>query len=184
MLETKIACQLEFRVTDSERYAAFERFFATLSAWTQQRYSGSGTTAIDETQQVRAVNPRMSQLEDSTTKDRSANWLLVLRPSDLELLGMPPHLDSLQWVGKWRTLSRAERREQLKGNASLQALAEFVDMLKQFEDVPCELMSCTRPAPDIARLAYQAPSITPKLKSALENLLMCFGFYSVLRDDC
>lgn len=182
MLETLIQCQIEFRITDAERYAVFERFFATLSAWTVQRTRG-GVTAIDETQQTRAANPAIT-IGNGDSSEKTANWLLTLRPQDLALMGLPQHIESIETIGRWRKITRAERRTEILGNPQWQALAEFIDTLRRFEDVPCELVSCTRPAPDLARIAYQAPQITPQLKGILESLLLCFGFFSVLTDDC
>ena len=63
-------------------------------------------------------------------------------------------------------------------------LADFTDMLNRWQDVEYELVEIVQDEPDRARLSYSTFKYPFQGKEALEELLMFFGFLSILDDSC
>jgi hypothetical protein len=180
-MSDKPTCYIEFRVTDLARFQVFTRFFEVLKNWSQQRRSGS--TLLDDTQETRSVISNDDTLA-SKKVDNIENWMLVLRPVDLELLEMPAHAESIKTLQAWRGISKRERRERIGKDERLQILADFADMVKQFEDIQYELSACRHTYPDRARIEYTIESYPFVGKEALTEMLLFFGFFSILDDNC
>lgn len=191
--ETKPNCYIEFRITDKERFAAFTHFFKALKQWTETLEPGSYT---DDTHVSRApTNPADDTQEITVRADetlsrrdfaRPEDWMLAFRPSDLKLLGMPDHAQAINTLKDWQGLTRRERRKFIKGSNNqnqLQTLADFADMIRYWHDVEYTLISCTKEF-DLGRVEYSTYDFPFNGKVALEELLMFFGFFSVVHDSC
>jgi hypothetical protein len=191
-LESKPNCYIEFRVYDRERFELMQRFFDTLRDWTRdlggepQRAGESvGTLAVDDTQESRQVN--ISAAEETHERrnfSKPAEWLLAFTPDDLEALGMPPHREAIKALQSWQGLSRRERRKETRGNRELQTLADFTSMIRHWQDVEYELISCEMTESDRGRIEYSTFNFPYKGKVALEELLLFFGFFSIIHESC
>jgi hypothetical protein len=189
-------CYMEFRVYDARRFEIMQRFFEPLKAYTQNietepgaddvTMPGRSVNALDDTEQ----NRLMLAKEETRTRRQFAKpeeWLLALRPQDMTYLGMPQHKDSILTMRAWYGLSRKERRESIKAASNheeLQMLADFTDMLTRWQDVEYELVELVQDEPDRARLTYSSFKFPFQGKEALEEMLMFFGFLSILDDSC
>lgn len=190
-------CYVEFRVHDQERFTILTHFFKTLRRWTQQLntvpQSSDITTptrtpsrpkAKEETQE--ATFSHRDQTRSRYQFSQSAEWLLALRPNDLKHLGMPSHAEAVQALNAWQGLSRRERRKAIKAQpnkSELQMLADFADMLRYWQEVEYVLISCEQNF-DLGRIEYSTYSFPFGGKAALEELLLFFGFFSIVRDSC
>ncbi|MEM9953696.1 MAG: hypothetical protein AAF846_18955 [Chloroflexota bacterium] len=193
-----IQCYIEFRIQDPERFTLLERFFAPLRDYTKSitpQTPRDDTTAVgretllansfQDTQVSRRIN-----VDDTRSRGQFAKpeeWLLALRPQDLDALKMPSHRDSIIALREWQGLSRRERRKAIKAHENkrqLRGLADFMDMLKYWQDVEFELLTLQQTDSDLGRISYQTFDYPFKGKVALEELLMFFGFLSILRDSC
>lgn len=191
-------CFIEFRIHDPERYALLERFFVPLRNYTREidpeeakrsdvttSRRRPGVSPFAETQETLRLTK-----EDTRSRGQFAKpeeWLLALRPQDLNALHMPAHADAIQAIRSWHGMSRRERRQAIKEHENkreMRTLADFTDMLKYWQDVEYELDSLEQTDPDRARIRYTAFDFPYKGKAALEELLMFFGFLSILRDSC
>ncbi|MDQ7028167.1 MAG: hypothetical protein Q9P01_11995 [Anaerolineae bacterium] len=199
-LDHKPNCFIEFRVNDNQRFELFMRFFKPLKAWTHNLDTISpniGTVDDDstiarieygkaDTQEhfsVSAIEETKQRREFSKPEE----WLLALRPQDLEFLGMPQHAPSVIAMRSWQGLSRRERRKAIReqGNTDeLRVLADFADMLRYWQDVEFELIECDRHESDRARITYSTFGFPFEGKVALEETLMFFGFFSIITDSC
>lgn len=196
-LDNKLECYIEFRVNEPTRYEIFLRFFMALRSWTQ-RYTAqtkeetitsrsvAAFTHMSETQETRSLNA-----DDTTSQRRQfgkpEEWLLAFRPQDLENLGLPQHMESIQHLREWQGLSRRERRKYIKTSENTEALyilADFVDMLRYWQQIEFELGACDMQGTDLARLSYVPFDFPFKGKEALEELLMFFSFFSIIKDTC
>lgn len=173
-VERQPNCYIEFRVHDAQRYQVFMRFFKALQSWTQQRSTSSVSVAADS--------------EDATYQSRQyekvEDWLLTFRPADLELLGMPDHREAILALKDWHNLTRSERRQKIDGKRPLQTLADFADMLSLFKDIDYTLVSCDQPAPDYARMEVHPDGEEIRHRASLEEMLLFFGFFSIIRQTC
>lgn len=190
-------CFIEFRVYDTEKFAIFQRFFTPLRRFTQKV---TDPASIDDTQEFNAattqeafaVSPSSATTSESTQERKSytnpEEWLLALRPQDLQKLGMPNHASAIQYLRDWRGISRRERRDQIKAadadTDQLYTLADFADMMRRWEDVQYELVHCEMTASDSARITYSTYRFPFEGKAALEETLLFFGFLSILNDSC
>ncbi|MGJ3240299.1 MAG: hypothetical protein ACFE0Q_16450 [Anaerolineae bacterium] len=193
-------CYIEFRVHDPERYQLLERFFTPLRDYTQHIYqptppqpeditaAGRGALlgGIEDTQDSQRIG-----IPDETRARRHfgkpEEWLLALRPADLDRLNLPSHRESIEVIRSWQGLSRRDRRKAIKAHEnskSIRGLADFIDMLKYWQDIEFELTEIEQTDPDKARIRYSAFQYPFKGKVALEELLMFFGFLSILKDNC
>jgi len=197
---TRPTCFIEFRVHDPDRYDLLERFFIPMRDYTQtlaminQPSAADDVTAagrgrllaFEETQE----SVRVGGQEETRARKQFAKpeeWLLALRPQDLEMLKMPSHRDAIITMRDWQGLSRRERRKAIKSaenKRELRGLADFIDMLKYWQDIEFELVALDRTDPDKARIRYLAFDYPYKGKPALEELLMFFGFLSILKESC
>jgi hypothetical protein len=178
-MQERQICYIDFRITEQARFEVLLRFFEFLKSWSQQQHQVVGPSSLDSTQESRAV----SLIVDATVQrsfDAIENWLLVFRPRDLELLGMPPHASAIPALRTWRGLSKRERRETIGKDASLATLADFADTLRQFEKSEFELLGLRATSPDRARLEYAISHYPYEGKPALEGMLLFFGFFSIL----
>lgn len=194
-------CYIEFRIHDPERFMLLERFFQSLRDYTREIEAGEaksddvttsghrpsmGISSFAETQETM----RFTGKEDTQARRHFAKpeeWLLALRPQDLDTLHMLPHREAIQAIRSWQGLSRRERRKAIKAHENrrqLRSVADFLDMLKYWQDVEYELVSLKQTDPDKARISYAAFTYPFKGKVALEELLMFFGFLSILKDSC
>ncbi len=189
-------CSLSFRVMDEGRYEIFLRFFDALRQWTQRRPSMPADSA-DTTSRRVPVSPTADTQEATAVTTEQARqrsrmgkpeqWLLTLRPQDLETLGLPPHNDAIMRLRTWSTLSRRERRQEIKHAAAqnqLYTLSDFADMLGYWQETELTLLECVREGRDIARITYASFDYPYKGKTALEETLMFFGFFSIIDDTC
>ncbi len=176
-MQERQTCYIDFRITDPARFQVLLRFFEFLKSWSQQRTT-TGPVNADSTQETRAIG-----LADATMQrsfDSIENWMLVFRPKDLETLEMPPHASAIPALRTWRGLSKRERRESIGKDNSLSMLADFADTLRQFENSEFELLGLRGVSSDRARLEYAISHYPYEGKSALEGLLLFFGFFSIL----
>lgn len=188
-------CYIEFRVNDQERFATFVHFFKTLRQWTQsldRNYGATDTTLAartpvrpsDETQEITLT--RQEKTLSRREFGRPAEWMLAFRPTDLESMGMPTHSEAVKVLDQWQGLTRRERRKHIKAQTNkrqLQILADFVDMIRYWQDVEYKLVSCEKDL-DLGRIEYSTFDFPFKGKVALEELLMFFGFFSIVHDSC
>lgn len=191
-------CTIEFRVHDTQRYEILERFFIPLREYTQNHAPNSVDSEVtptslnpvvaasDSTQETMVVDAK-----DETIKRhefaRPEEWLLALRPQDLTYLGMPEHRQAIVALRNWQGLSRRERRAAIKSadnSKQLRTVADFSDMLKYWQDVEFELLELEKTDPDKASISYATFDFPFDGKVALEELLMFFGFLSILNDTC
>jgi len=209
-LEHKPNCEIEFRVYDMERYKIFLRFFDALRKWTQSlqpaSIHGSATTSNHAAQQTLSdddTNPSRSPVssqeetvetlavhqEETVNRkqfSRPEDWMLALRPQDLKFLDMPAHPEAIKALREWHGLSRRERRRLIKkqeNKTQLQILADFADMIRYWQDVEFQLISCELDG-DKASLEYSTFDFPFNGKAAIEELLMFFGFFSIINDTC
>jgi hypothetical protein len=188
-------CYIEFRVYDAKRFEIMQRFFEPLRAYTQN--IETQPSADDVTMPARTANAieeaeqSLVMAKEETRQRRQfakpEEWLLALRPQDMSYLGMPAHKESILTMRAWYGLSRKERRENIKAASNreeLQMLADFTDMLTRWQDVEYELVELVQDQPDRARLNYSTFKYPFQGKEALEELLMFFGFLSILDDSC
>jgi hypothetical protein len=188
-------CYLEFRVYDAKRFEIMQRFFEPLRAYTQNietepsaddvTMPARSASAIEEAEQSLVMAKEETRSRRQFAKPEE--WLLALRPQDMSYLGMPQHKDSILTMRAWYGLSRKERRENIKAASNreeLQMLADFTDMLNRWQDVEYELVELVQDEPDRARLSYSSFKFPFAGKEALEELLMFFGFLSILDDSC
>lgn len=194
MTQIKPSCTIEFRVHDPQRYSLLERFFQALRDYTRNLDTNmpqlqGDATAMGRGMLLASANDEVS-LEETIAKkqfSRPEEWLLTLRPQDLEQLNMPNHRESILAIRDWQGLSRRERRKLIKSQENskvLRNLADFTDMLRYWQDVEYELVALEQTDPDKARIRYVAFDFPFKGKVALEELLMFFGFLSILKDSC
>lgn len=193
---SKPNCYMEFRVYDKARFETLKRFFEPLKAWTQNDNSPQPPKIEDATQAHRFAKAETQEgmaigaREETQTRRafaRPEEWLLALRPQDLGLLGMPPHADSIRVMREWQGLSRRERRKAIQGKENeeaLRVLSDFAEMLRYWQDVQFELVSCEMTESDIARLTYMPFDFPYEGKTALEEMLMFFGFLSIINSTC
>lgn len=195
-LDAKPQCYLDFRVNDPARFDVFMHFFTALRAWTQnytmqtqeETHTSRATAAVSHTSETQ----ESSKLDEDTTAQRRhfgkpEEWLLALRPQDMEQLGLPPHAEAIQALREWRGLSRRERRKAIKisdNREALNVLADFADMLRYWPGIEFELVGCEMQGNDLARLHYVSFGFPFRGKEALEELLMFFGFFSIVHDSC
>lgn len=188
-------CTIAFRVLDDERYAVFQRFFQALREWSQRQASEPANSADTTSRRTPVSNTADTQeatiiTNDQATRSRMGKpeqWLLTLRPQDLETLGMPIHTTAIQLLRTWSTISRRERRNEIKHAAEqskAQALADFADMLSYWQDAEIILLDCSREGRDLARIQYATYDYPFVGKAALEEMLMFFGFFSIVDDTC
>jgi hypothetical protein len=112
---------------------------------------------------------------------------IAYKSQDLDFLHMPSHRESIEAIREWHGMTRRERRQAIKENDNskqLRSLADFTDMLKYWQDVEFELVSLQQTDPDKGRISYSAFDYPFKGKAALEELLMFFGFLSIIKDSC
>ncbi|MCA9915504.1 MAG: hypothetical protein KC496_19255 [Anaerolineae bacterium] len=180
---------------DDERFAVFQRFFQALKVWSQQQANESANSADTTARRVPVSSTADTQeatiiTSDQGTQSRMAKpeqWLLTLRPQDLEILGMPAHTTAIQLLRSWSTISRRERRNEIKHAAEqsqAQALADFADMLAYWQEAELILEDCNREGRDLARISYAILNYPFQGKNALEEMLMFFGFFSIVEDSC
>ena len=194
---TRPKCFIEFRIHDPERFTLLERFFNPLRDYTREiepQIANDDATAgrtpvvsaFAETQESFRITPQ----DDTQARRKFAKpeeWLLALRPKDLDALRMPAHREAVEAIRSWQGLTRRERRKAIKAQENskqLRGLADFLDMLKYWQDVEYELISLEQPDPDKGRINYSAFDYPYKGKVALEELLMFFGFLSILKESC
>lgn len=187
-------CYLEFRVYDKRRFEIFQRFFGALQAWTRSLNSASNNdetianripvSNIAKTQEVSAVTANRNNTLKKGDFDKPEQWLLSLRPQDMEYLQMPDHRASIVALQEWGDLSRRERRKKIKGHKDLQTLADFADMLRYWEEVEYELVKCEMIETDRGRIDFASDHYPFEGKVALEELLLFFGFFSIVSDSC
>lgn len=156
---------VEFRVYDETRFKIFQRFVTGLKTRTLQL---SVTAAHDEaTHQARGY-------------DKPEDWMLIFRPPDLQLLGMPGHLDSVAALRSWEGLTRSERRVIVKKDEMLQQLADFADMVKRLTNTRYQIIRCEKVASDIARLEFTTDEPIFTERDAVESMLLFFGFFNLI----
>jgi len=191
-------CFIEFRIHDPERYTLLERFFKPLRDYTRTIEPRTAKGDDMATMEHRAVSAfaetqesfRITALEDTQTHrkfSKPEEWLLALRPQDLDFLRMPSHRESIEAIRSWQGMTRRERRKAIKAHENrkqLRGVADFLDMLKYWQDVEFELSELKQTDPDKARISYSAFDYPYKGKAALEELLMFFGFLSILKESC
>lgn len=187
-------CTIEFRVHDPQRYNLLERFFQALRDYTrniepQALKMQDDVTAVGRNS-LMTFEEASGEDEDTHAKRPFAKpeeWLLALRPQDLEALKMPSHREAIEAIREWQGLTRRERRKLIKTKENakvLRNLADFTDMLRYWQAVEYELISLEQTDPDKARIRYSAFDFPFEGKVALEELLMFFGFLSILKDTC
>ena len=196
-MSVKPNCYIEFRVIDTKRFEILLRFFDPLKKWTQdmgspaQQMGASADDTIvarvnkDDTQESGLVIPEETRQRSNFGKPEE--WLLAFRPKDLEYLRMPTHADSIRVLRDWQGLSRRERRRFIREydeQHQLQQLADFIDMMRHWQDVEYELVACEMHESDRARITYSTFDYPFEGKLALETLLMFFGFFSIIDDGC
>lgn len=187
-------CYIEFRIQDIKRFEILQRFFAPLKIYTQHieaepnaddvTMPGRGPSAFDDTEQSLLATKEETRARRQFAKPEE--WLLALRPQDMNYLGMPMHKDAILMMRSWYGLTRKERREMIKTSENrdqLQMLADFQDMLNHWQDVEYELVELLQDA-DRAQITYSSFKFPFLGKEALEELLMFFGFLSILDDSC
>lgn len=188
-------CTIEFRVHDPQRYSLLERFFQPLRDYTrniepQVPQAQDDITVVGRGQLMSAFSESTATAEETQGKRQFAKaeeWLLALRPQDLEELNMPAHREAIEAVREWQGLTRRERRKVIKtkdNSTLLRNLADFTDMLRYWQEVEYVLISLEQTDPDKARIHYSAFDYPFTGKAALEELLMFFGFLSILKDTC
>jgi hypothetical protein len=188
-------CYIEFRVYDAKRFEIMQRFFEPLRAYTQnietQPSADDVTMPARTASAIEEAEQSLVMAKEETRQRRQfarpEEWLLALRPQDMTYLGMPQHKDAILTMRAWYGLSRKERRESIKAapnREELQMLADFTDMLTRWQDVEYELVELVQDEPDRARLSYSTFKYPFQGKEALEELLMFFGFLSILDDSC
>lgn len=188
-------CYIEFRVYDAKRFEILQRFFSPLKTYTQNieaepnaddvTMPGRGVSFMDDTDSNRLATKEETHARRQFAKPEE--WLLALRPQDMSYLGMPQHKDAILMMRSWYGLSRKERREMIKSAANrdeMQMLADFTDMLNHWQDVEYELVDLAQDEPDRAQITYSTFNFPFNGKEALEELLMFFGFLSILGDSC
>jgi hypothetical protein len=187
-------CYIEFRIQDERRFEILQRFFAPLKSYTQHieaepsaddvTMPGRGASAFDDTEQSLLATKEETRARRQFAKPEE--WLLALRPQDMAYLGLPVHKDAILMMRSWYGLTRKERREMIKAAENrdqLQMLADFTDMLNHWQDVEYELVELLQDT-DRAQITYSTFSYPFQGKEALEELLMFFGFLSILDDGC
>ncbi|MCS6836326.1 MAG: hypothetical protein NZ750_09950 [Anaerolineae bacterium] len=179
-------CYLVFRIHDEARFATLKHFFATLRSSASQRISSKDQQGEKEkTSEMRAVRPSDATVATRRLPfDKPENWLLGLRPIDMQALGLPPHMESINVLKRWRSMSARERRDAIQGDESLQNLADFADMLALFDGLEISFVGLERLDKDRARLDFTFPTFPYDHRGALEELLMFFGFFSILDAMC
>jgi len=181
-------CIIEFRIYDEKRYRTMAHFFKPLREYTHNL--GNTTLSPDASTEETQERRQIGATEVTTTRRNFAKpeeWLLALRPTDMAFLGMPDHKNAIIILRDWQGLSRRERRQLIKASdqkKQLQALADFNDMLRYWQDVEFELLELQQIAPDKAHIVYSTFDFPFKGKAALEELLMFFGFLSILKHTC
>ena len=188
-------CTIEFRVHDPQRYSLLERFFQPLRDYTRNIEADTPPMQDDVTAVGRNSLMTFDEAEANTADEthskrpftKPEEWLLALRPQDLDDLKMPSHREGIEAIREWQGLTRRERRKLIKtkDNAKvLRNLADFTDMLRYWQEVEYELISLEQTDPDKAQIRYSAFEYPFEGKVALEELLMFFGFLSILNDTC
>jgi len=189
-------CSIAFRVADEERFTIFMRFFEVLRQWSQRRASDDRTSGDTTARRVPASPSADTQEATAITAesvrqrsgmDKPEQWLLALRPQDLEILGMPTHADAIQALRTWSMISRRERRQEIRHSteqSQLHNLSDFSDMLNYWRDADVTLVECARERRDLARISYVSEGYMHNGKTALEETLMFFGFFSIVDDTC
>lgn len=198
--ESKPNCFVEFRVYDQERYDVLARFFKPLKTYTQLHqadivaqqeldvYSSLPSANPSDVTQETFVAFHLDETQMHYTEfARPEQWLLSFRPQDLDLLGMPSHTDAIKAIKSWQGLSRRERRKAIKAQENtkqLRTVADFVDMLRYWQDIEYHLISLEQTDSDMGRITYSTYDFPFKGKVAIEELLIFFGFLSILKDSC
>jgi len=167
--EKKPNCYIAFRVTDDQRFDIFLRFFNALKPATQRRQRESVESAAQESTYVAR---RFSKAED---------WLLTFLPQSLEYMGMPTHRDAIIALRRWHEMDRKTRRKDIGADESLRKLAEFADMVARFEALDYELIGCEKES-DTARVLILSHGFNSK--EAVEEMLLFFGFFSIIENSC
>lgn len=194
---TKANCFIEFRVLDKKRFEILKRFFDALQAALSSPNADDGddstlasrSTIIADTQETRQVAEETRPRKSTGNFDKPEQWLLSFRPQDLEYLRMPPHADSIKMLREWSALSRRERRRHIKATKAdatgdLHILADFADMLKKWNSIEYDLITCEMHESDRARVTYSTYKFPFEGKAALEDMLIFFGFLSFINDSC
>lgn len=196
---SKPNCYVEFRVYDDQRFTILERFFKPLKDYTQKNTSEPASddatverlsipsNPSDATQEAMMLTNPTETVANRKQFAKPEEWLLALRPQDIELLGMPQHAVSVVALREWQGLSRRERRKAIKAQDNveqLRILADFNDMLRYWQDVEYQLIALERIDSDKGRVTYLADDFPFEGKVAIEELLMFFGFLSILKDSC
>lgn len=196
MTYKKPNCYIEFRVYDEQRFELLQRFFEPLKNYTENDDSDAhsdGTTANrTPVSHTDATQESVAFLSSEDTRARRhfakpEEWLLALRPQDLELLRMPQHRDAIEAFRSWQGLSRREKRKLIKADPNkeqLLVLSDFGNMLRYWQDVEFELVALERDESDRASITYSTFDFPFEGKVALEELLMFFGFLSIINDSC
>lgn len=199
-LDHKPNCFIEFRVQDKQRFEILMRFFDPLREWTHNLDATGPNLGIvedDSTLASRAymkedTQERLAVSAKEETKERREfakpeEWLLAFRPKDLQILGLPMHATAVTAMRSWHGLSRRERRRVIEENGDSdeqRLLADFADMLRRWQDVEFELVTCEMHESDRARITYSTFGFPFEGKPALEDMLMFFGFFSIINDSC
>lgn len=162
-------CYVEFRVYDENRFKIFQRFVNGLKTHAMQL---SVTASHDEvTHKARPY-------------EKPEDWMLIFRPQDLQLLGMPGHLEAVAALRAWEGITRSERRTIIKKDEALQQLADFADMVKRLTNTRYQVISCEKIAPDVARLEFTTDEPIFTERDAVESLLLFFGFFNLIDEAC
>jgi hypothetical protein len=193
---TRPDCFVEFRVLDKERFDILRRFFEPLRAWTRHQDADAALSPIS-TQTMRALGfdqtqeyPALASRDETVQRSdfaRPEEWLLSLRPADMVTLQMPTHAEAIKALREWQGLARRERRTLInsrENSKQLRVLADFMDMLECWKDVQYELVSLEMSDSDLGRIIYSTFDFPFEGKSAIEEMLMFFGFFSIVKDPC
>jgi hypothetical protein len=196
MTYKKPNCYIQFRVYDERRFEILLRFFEPLKRYTQNDDEDTpGDVTTSSRTPISHTDPTEESLAFSSIEAtrshrqfaKPAEWLLALRPQDLDYLGMPPHRESIAAFRAWQGLSRREMRKAIKATpnpAQLQILSDFGNMLNYWQNVEFELVDIQREESDRASIIYSTYDFPFEGKAALEELLMFFGFLSIINDSC
>lgn len=194
--------RITFRAWDMERLGILQRFFNALKRWSEQEYPTlsrmdrgeddkrnpgditlsrrpqMGVKASDDTVAT-AVN-RGQITTGSSAVDKPELWLLNFRPQDMTALGLPDHAQATHHLRDWRTMSRKERKAQIKGDEGLATLADFADMIGNFKGLEVVFVRCAIIEHDRAIMEYRTALPDYQSRSAIEELLLFFGFPHIL----
>jgi hypothetical protein len=167
-MQQVVNAYIEFRVFDEARFQIFQRFYQAL----RQRVLNSHKAPTD--------------LEDATYRSKTygapEEWMLLFRPHDLNVMGLPTHQESIRALKAWHGLTRSERRATINKNAALQLLADFADLLKRIDEAPFIPLECGKVGYDTARIEFSTD--TPYFeRETLEEMLLFFGFFNIVDES-